>query len=92
MNMSSYFITGSKQFRTIIHHATLVKTQRVFTVSSHAADNAYLAAAYAAKAAVLLSGDRHLLGIAPQQLRQCGLQRLRILSPRAFVDEFGALK
>ena len=47
---------------------------------------------HAAKAAVLLNDNRHLSGIAPQQLRQCGLQRLRIFSPRAFVDEFGTLK
>lgn len=78
-----------KQFRTIIHQACHVKTRRAFTASRHAADNAYLAATYAAKARILLSGDVHLLSITPQQLRQCGLQRLRILSPRAFVDEFG---
>jgi predicted nucleic acid-binding protein len=77
-----------KQIRTIIHQATTVRATRTVTVSTHAADTACLAVASAARARIIVSGDRHLLDLTAQQLRRHGLPYVRIMSPRDFVDEF----
>jgi putative PIN family toxin of toxin-antitoxin system len=48
-------------------------------------DNMVLECCLAARADVLVTGDKDLLDIAPQTLCDAGLRKMRILSPRSYV-------
>ena len=57
----------------------LKATERVAAVEKDEPDNRVLECALAAKATIIVSGDSHLLELG-------SFQRIRILSPRAFLD------
>lgn len=59
-------------------------SERVSDVTDDPSDNRVLEAALAGQADVIVSGDRHLLRLGEWR-------GVRILSPRAFLDEFGDL-
>jgi putative PIN family toxin of toxin-antitoxin system len=48
-------------------------------------DNMVLECCLAARAAVLVTGDKDLLDIPPQTLRDAGLRKMRVLSPRSYM-------
>ena len=50
-------------------------------------DNAYLNVCLRVRADFLLTGDKDLLEIPPRKLKPSGLNRLRIVSPEAFLSE-----
>lgn len=52
-------------------------------------DNAYLSLCLAARADILLTGDRDLLDIPSGELKRAGLNRLSIVSPARFLAEKG---
>ncbi len=50
-------------------------------VSADPADDMFLAAAFAASATTIISGDRHLLEVS-------GWRGITVLTPRKFIDRF----
>jgi predicted nucleic acid-binding protein len=63
------------------HVALVDATPLPAPVSADPDDDKFPAAALAASAPLIVSGDRHLLAVS-------GWQGMRVLSPRRFVDEY----
>jgi putative PIN family toxin of toxin-antitoxin system len=79
----------TKRLRSIvlklISSAQEVNPARKITLSRDRKDNSYLSLCLTVRADFLLTGDKDLLEIPPRQLKSAGLNRLRIVSPNAFL-------
>ena len=66
--------------------ARLVIPTRPVAICRHPKDDMVLECCRAARASVLITGDRDLLDLAEKVPRAAGLRRLAILTPRAFIE------
>ena len=73
----------------VLAGAREIEVRRRLRVCRDPADDAYLSLSLVARADVLLTGDHDLLSIPADTLRAAGLERLAILSPRAFLARSG---
>ncbi len=70
----------------LVSGARVVTPRLPITLCRDPEDDMVLECCRAARATVLITGDRDLLDLAAQAIRTAGLRRLAILSPRAFVE------
>jgi predicted nucleic acid-binding protein len=70
-----------------VAEARVVVSKRPVTICRDPEDDMVLECCRAARASVLITGDRDLLDLAGTVARIAGLRRLAILTPRAFLDQ-----
>jgi putative PIN family toxin of toxin-antitoxin system len=89
---SSGKVTADQRQALVSGIAAFVAEARVVTpaqpvkICRDPEDNMVLECCRAARASVLITGDRDLLDLARTVTRTAGLRRLAILTPRAFLD------
>jgi len=83
-NQRQALVSGIAAF---VAEARVVVPTRPVLLCRDPEDNMVLECCRAARASVLITGDRDLLDLAATVPRTAGLRRLAILTPRAFVDQ-----
>ena len=73
-------------FLGVLAVATTVPIEKHVKVSRDRTDDEYLSLALAAHAEILVTGDTDLLDLGVKTLAAAGLSRLRILTPRNYLD------
>lgn len=71
---------------SFVASARLVRPRKRLAICRDPEDNMVLECCRAARARFLITGDRDLLELDQQALKEASLERLQILSPRAFVE------
>lgn len=71
---------------SLISNSKEVRPVKKIEISRDKKDNAYLNLCLKARADFLLTGDKDLLEIPPQKLKSKGLNKLKIISPKMFLD------
>lgn len=82
-----YLKEARKQVRMIIHGARKAKCGHSVKICRDPKDNAYLELAKSCRIDILVTGDDDLLSLSAEELRKEGLHRLKIMTPRDFVNE-----
>ena len=76
-------------FLPLIGKMRLARVRRKVQLSRHPKDDAYLSLALAARADFLVTGDKDISSLSPDDLRGAGLDVLSIVSPREFLKRIG---
>lgn len=82
-----YLKEARKQVKMIIRGAKKAKCGHLIKICRDPKDNAYLELAKSARIDILVTGDDDLLSLSTEDLKKEGLHRLKIITPRDFVDE-----
>jgi len=77
-------IEFKKLIRILFLKAERFQTKRRINISPHREDNAYLELCLASGADYLITGDKDLLQIPQDKLKEIGLENLKILTPSEF--------
>ncbi len=83
-----FYEEAKKQVRMIIRSGKKARRGRPIRIYRDPKDNAYLELAKAAKIDVLVTGDKDLLSLSAEELKGEGLQRLKIMTPKDFIEDF----
>lgn len=75
-------------FKTLLRQTIEITPRVKITICRDPKDNAYLEACLASRADILLTGDKDLLEISPEELRNIGLSDLKILKPAEFLVKY----
>lgn len=81
------FGEAKRQIEMVIKNAEKVKIGKSIEICRDPKDNTYLETAKTANADILITGDKDLLSLSFDNLEMAGLEKLKIMSPRDFVDE-----
>lgn len=71
---------------SVVARAKVVRARKSVTLCRDPEDNMILECCHAARADVLLTGDKDLLDIIPSLLQASGFARLLIINPRTYLE------
>ncbi len=87
----SIFEEAKSQIKIVISNAEKIKTKKSIIICRDPKDNAYLEVAQAANADILITGDKDLLSLSSEELKEIGLNKLEIITPRKFINKFSKI-